>query len=202
MKHQFAFQASHPSASLHTGNSLLCPARDQPPLSFLSHCLQVVAHLPFQAWQEDKVRSSPVSERTGVPPFLEVRAKPLGFLERLIGVFVFANHEKSEENLCFYEKRQKQKQHSACLPWEAGTLRGEGGTGPLALYPGPSLSLSASSHHSWSYVVHPLAHCVLRYQESLRGVIFWGLRVLTFFSIEINGDCFFALYHFGVQKIS
>lgn len=51
------------------------------------------------------------------------------------------------------------------------------------------------------YFVYLLERCVLRYQKSLREVIFCGLGMLKNFSISINDDCFFALCHFNLQKI-
>ena len=51
------------------------------------------------------------------------------------------------------------------------------------------------------YFMH-LARCVLRYQKSLGGYFLslWILRI--FFSIWTNGNCFSALLHFDLWKVS
>lgn len=45
-----------------------------------------------------------------------------------------------------------------------------------------------------------LARCVLRSQKSLRKVFFFGSGNTQNFSIQINGNCIFALRHYGLQK--
>lgn len=124
----------------------------------------------------------------GVPHFLKVCIMPLCFYKILILVSVFPSQKKPEENFHFHRKSQKAKivcsafvLHQALqrqqAPW-AGRVAPRSSfprnhTQPLSIKPPYLWILSVSICALFQfYVVYLLATYILRFQKSLREVVF------------------------------
>lgn len=130
--------------------------------------------------------------------FWKFTAMPLRFYEGTTLLPAFAYQKKSKGIFAFMKNDKMQKWCSALVwEWTVTEAVHTQGTGSGITKHCPSehtLSTWASGHQNfepclWASVlssvcfVPPLISCVLRYQESLKGVIFGGLGILRSFPI-------------------
>ena len=145
---------------------------------------------------------------TDIPCFSRVRLTPLGFCGRPTLVPVFANQKKSKEDCCFYGKKALGVSFAGAVSYRGRTHLEQPLQAPSL---GTTHSLSASRCHSselclGAFVLYLNVICASvskmcpQASEKSKKGSFGDLGMFKKFSAQMNGNCFFALRHFGLQS--